>query len=124
MIILFILLIIMVILCFQSKNTINNKDTDNIKILFRQANRWSNASQQDKNPLIATLHANYGVGYLLALRDLYNDDEISKITGVDSRTFSNKIVSIQDKATKNMVKLCPEHLKHLDKELTLWSILK
>lgn len=61
---------------------------------------------------------------MLALQDLYTDEEISRITGIDSRTFANKIVSVQDKATKKMVKLCPKHLQNLDKELTNWSILK
>ena len=35
-----------------------------IRTLLRQSARWALASQQDKSPLIALLHANYGAGYL------------------------------------------------------------
>ena len=36
--------------------------------LVRQAARWSTAAKQDKNSMIAVLHANYGAGYLWALK--------------------------------------------------------
>src|SRR5436190_24372456 len=40
-----------------------------IRGIMRQAGRWSTASEQDTNPLIRVMHANYGAAYLYALQD-------------------------------------------------------
>ena len=60
-------------------NIIKVKSTDkksHIETLIRQASRWSVAAQQDDSPIIALLHANYGAGYLWALKDIATDQEI------------------------------------------------
>jgi hypothetical protein len=54
------------------------------------------------------LHANYGAGYLWALRDIANNAQIKAATGIDIHEFEREIVETQDKATKNMIQLCPE----------------
>ena len=77
--------------------------------LIRQAARWSTAAKQDKNSMIAVLHANYGAGYLWALKDIIKMDIIEKKTGIDMMKFENEIIKIQDEATKNMAKLCPKY---------------
>ena len=77
--------------------------------LLRQAARWSTAAKQDKNSMIAVLHANYGAGYLWALKDIIKMDIIEKKTGIDMMKFENEIIKIQDEATKNMAKLCPKY---------------
>ena len=77
--------------------------------LIRQAARWSTAAKQDKNSMIAVLHANYGAGYLWALKDIIKVDIIEKKTGIDMMKFENEIIKIQDEATKNMAKLCPKY---------------
>lgn len=41
-------------------------------VLLRQSARWSIASEQDNNKMIALLHANYGFSYLLLIETLYN----------------------------------------------------
>jgi len=82
---------------------------DKIKILVRQASRWSTAAKQDDNSMIAVLHANYGAGYLWALKDIATDSQISSATGIDVQKFEREIVETQDKATMNMAKLCPKY---------------
>ena len=77
--------------------------------LIRQAARWSTAAKQDKNSMIAVLHANYGAGYLWALKDIIKMDIIEKKTGIDMMKFENEIIKIQDEATKNMARLCPKY---------------
>ena len=47
----------------------------NIEKLVRQSARWSTATKQDKNPLIAVLHANYCAGYLWALKEIVSNEE-------------------------------------------------
>jgi hypothetical protein len=79
-----------------------------IQILSRQAARWSTAAEQDESPLVAVLHANYGAGYLWALKDIANTEQINAATGIDMLKFEREIVSAQDNATKRMVKLCPD----------------
>jgi len=78
-----------------------------IRTLVRQAARWSTAAEQDASPMIAVLHANYGVGYLWALKDIATAPEILLATGIDIRKFESEIVNVQDRATVNMIKVCP-----------------
>ena len=80
-----------------------------IKTLVRQTSRWSAAALQDKSPLIAVLHANYGAGYLWALKDVATADQIKRVTNIDLLKFEKEITSIQDKVTKNAIHVCPEY---------------
>jgi len=86
----------------------NNYDLlkKNIQTLVRQAARWSTAAKQDDSSMIAVLHANYGAGYLWAVKDIATDDQIEKATGIDIRKFENEIIQIQDQATVRMSQLC------------------
>jgi hypothetical protein len=102
-----ILLVILILLLLQTRNQKCDK-SDTIKTLVRQAARWSVAAQQDENPMIAVLHANYGAGYLWALKDIATDDEIEKATGIDVLKFRDEIVKVQDFATRKAVNACPE----------------
>ena len=79
------------------------------KKLVRQAARWSTAAKQDNSSMIAVLHANYGAGYLWALKEIMNNDIIEKNTGINMMKFESEIVKIQDEATKKMAKLCPKY---------------
>ena len=83
--------------------------TEIIKTLIRQASRWSLAANQDSNSMIAVLHANYGAGYLWALRDIATDKEIEAATGIDVLKFRDEINKSQDTATKKMAALCPKY---------------
>tara|TARA_Y100001958_G_C21244709_1_gene573982 strand:+ start:2883 stop:3278 length:396 start_codon:yes stop_codon:yes gene_type:complete len=83
--------------------------SENIKILVRQAARWSTAAKQDESSMIAVLHANYGAGYLWAVKDIATDDQIAKAAGIDIRKFEKEIVEIQDQATIRMSQLCPDY---------------
>ena len=103
----------------NSNNSNNNSNTqiistgsqdkrDIINILARQAARWSVAAQQDKDPLIAVLHANYGAGYLWAVSDITSASEFKIATGKDFNKFKKEIVNIQDESNKRAVKTCPD----------------
>ena len=76
--------------------------------MVRQASRWSTASLQDSNSMIAVLHANYGAGYLWALKDIATNDQIKKATGIDIMKFTDEIIQAQDKATLRMAELYPD----------------
>lgn len=91
------------------KNLIS-KDTV-IKTLYRQCARWSTASTQDENPLIATLHANYAAGYLWALEDLFTSEEISSFSGFDHKKLRSEIQKNQDITTKKITSACPDFSK-------------
>ena len=88
-----------------------------IETLIRQASRWSVAAQQDDSPIIALLHANYGAGYLWALKDIATDQEIYDSTGIDVIKFKKKIIDIQDEATRRVSKVCPEFVGDVDEFL-------
>ena len=76
---------------------------------MRQAARWATAAKQDKNAMIAVLHANYAQGYLIALSDIATDNQIKSATGLDVLKFIQEITNVQDAATKHMARLCPEY---------------
>ena len=100
------------IFAFYLLNTRNNDSKllqNKIKTLVRQASRWSTAAKQDENSMIAVLHANYGAGYLWALKDIATDSQIENSTGIDVQKFEREIVGVQDEATMKMAKLCPEY---------------
>ena len=80
-----------------------------LRILTRQAARWTTAAKQDKNAMIAVLHANYGVAYLLAIKDIATATQIRAATGIDPARFEEEILAAQDVATRKMAKLCPKY---------------
>ena len=101
-------------------NIIKVKSTDkksHIETLIRQASRWSVAAQQDDSPIIALLHANYGAGYLWALKDIATDQEIYDSTGLEVIKFKKKIIDIQDEATRRVSRACPEFVGDVDEYL-------
>jgi len=112
-----IYIIIGVIIGIVISNTKNKSEINIEKILSRQAARWSVAAEQDGSPIVKLLHANYGAGYLWALRDISTDNEIKKKTGIDILEFQKKIVDIQDKSTKAVTKACPQFVGDVDKYL-------
>ena len=57
--------------------------------------------------MIAVLHANYGAGYLWALKDIANPTEISLAAGINLKKFESEILRVQDNATREMIAQCP-----------------
>jgi len=90
----------------------NNKQRD-IKTLARQTARWSMAAVQDRQPLIALLHANYGNGYLMALNDIARPTEVERVLrasypGFRYDEFDRAVHRIQDVAAGRALKACPD----------------
>ena len=79
-----------------------------VKILYRQCARWALASIQDEADIIRNLHANYAMGYLMAIKDIVSCKEFQKITGQDLYAFEHRITQVQDRAAKNLVENCPD----------------
>jgi hypothetical protein len=76
--------------------------------LFHQMARWSTAATQDENPMIAVLHANYGVGYMMALQSIASDDELERMLGVSNlRALFREVERAQHEATVKMATACP-----------------
>ena len=116
-IIIILLFLSLVYILYHISKIKSNNSMSIIKTLVRGAARWSTASLQDKSPLIAVLHANYGAGYLWALRDAFTDTEIQRVTGINVKAFMDQIVSVQDTATKRMIQLCPNYASELNVQL-------
>lgn len=125
-IILFIFLILTIVFLlfyhYNDKKTNLNRD-DIIKKLLRQAVRWSIAAEQDKLPMIAVLHANYGAAYLWSLKDIANNDEIEKIVGIDMMKVEKEITRIQDETTKKVYLACPQYGPELSSYLINVSLV-
>lgn len=92
----------------DSKPLVQPKDYQRIKTLVRQAARWATAARQDKDIMIAVLHANYGAGYLWGLFDIYDARQVTTVLpDLDISKFKAQIVSVQDWATKRLASACP-----------------
>ena len=111
-------LIVLIIIEVYSKQCVQTNYHDTIRILSRQAARWAAASAQDSNALIAVLHANYGAGYLWAIKDiLQDDDDFKQVTDVGLFEFEQRIVAQQDRATRSLIEQCKTAVPTMDTEL-------
>lgn len=77
-----------------------------VRTLYRQSARWAVASDQDDNEVIRLLHANYATGYLWAIKDIASSEDFKRATGEDFLQFEQKIVGIQDRATRILAERC------------------
>lgn len=82
-------------------------DPATIHTLMRQASRWTVAAEQDENPLIGVLHANYGMAYITALRQVASDHEVLQVTGYDPREVEAYIAGVQDAAVRRFAPYVP-----------------
>jgi hypothetical protein len=85
----------------------DSKHINAINTLIRQTSRWAIASENDDNPVIRLLHANYAAGYLYALKSIASQNEIEETAGIKLDEFQSQIVKIQDTAHSIMAKKCP-----------------
>jgi hypothetical protein len=108
--ILFLVLVLVFVLLVPQRSDSNKQ----IRILYRQTARYAVASLQDESPVIKTLHANYAMGYLMALKDLATTDQFARATGDNLLSFERKIAAIQDASTVNLVGDCPDLIPDVD----------
>lgn len=101
-------ILILIVLCISFLYTHREPEINSIiKKVFHQMARWSTASTQDDNPVVAVLHANYGVGYMLVLKEITSDEDLERILGVQNiRKLFDEVQEIQNKATLNLAKHC------------------
>jgi len=102
--ILFLVLVLVFVVVLRPTSGDSDKQ---IRILYRQTARYAVASLQDASPVVKSLHANYAMGYLMALKDLATTEEFAKATGDNLLSFERKIAGIQDASTVNLVGDCP-----------------
>lgn len=102
------------------KSTVESPDRSlerSLVILTRQAARWAVAAQQDSNALIGVLHANYAAGYLWAIKDIANGEQVRAATGLDLVEFERHIVGVQDNASRALSSQCPALMTNVDSYL-------
>ena len=83
-------------------------DAATIHTLMRHSARWAIAAEQDREPLIRALHANYAMGYILALREVASDADVLATTGYDPYVLFVELLHIQDEATRQVARACPQ----------------
>lgn len=80
--------------------------SDIIKLLTKQSTKWSSLADQDTNPIISAIHANYGVGYLWAIKDITDDAQFRITTGMNLVDYEKNIINIQEKSIKKLIDSC------------------
>jgi len=106
-----VLVLVFVVFRTSSKSVPLDKQ---IRILYRQTARYAVASLQDDSPVVKSLHANYAMGYLMALKDLSTTEQFARATGDNLLSFERKIAGIQDASTVNLVGDCPDLIPNED----------
>lgn len=111
---------------FRPNFTFTDSDNQNfkdfaIKKLLRASSRWIVASGNDLSPLISLLHAQYGVSFWWALKDIATDSEIEKATGINVKEHEKQITASQDVVTKRVVMECPKFANHMNKYFVVTS---
>ena len=108
---LILLLLILVFVVLRTDKSLRDLDSvpldKQIRILYRQTARYAVASLQDESPVVKSLHANYAMGYLMALKDLATTEQFARATKDNLLSFERKIAGIQDASTVNLVGDCP-----------------
>ena len=104
-----VVFVLLIIIYYYSVSRKTNQLDKSVVIstLLRQTGRWAVAAEQDKNELIALLHANYSVGYFSALKEIVSDDDIRSYGGVNSNEIMRMIQSVQDGVTTKISQACP-----------------
>jgi hypothetical protein len=85
-------MLLILLVKYYSNNSNVIKDKFNIQKLIRQTARWATAADQDTNPYIKNLHANYAMGYLMALKEIYTESEINLYGNIDIRKLDSEIL--------------------------------
>lgn len=81
--------------------------TDPIKIGIRQIERWMRAANQDDDPGIKMLHANYAVGDLDMLILQFPKERIYAKTKKNVRSLYMRAIQLQDEAAQELLLRCP-----------------
>ena len=81
---------------------------EEIRSLARQVARWIVAAEQDAEPSIAVLHANYGVGWLDALRELATPEQVQAAVGIPFKELRTAALAAQDRAAAQLAGRCPK----------------
>jgi hypothetical protein len=112
LLILFLVLVLVFVVFRTSSNSVPLDKQ--VRILYRQTARYAVASLQDDSPVVKSLHANYAMGYLMALKDLATTEQFARATGDNLLSFERKIAGIQDASTVNLVGDCPDLIPNED----------
>lgn len=75
--------------------------------MLRQVTRWILAAKQDQDPAVQLLHANYAVGNLDLIRQLFTDEHVERETGHNPLTLHREAIALQDQAQQRLQVLCP-----------------
>lgn len=75
--------------------------------IVKQAAQWSTQAQQDKNPLLALIHANYAVASMTTLRGVLPDKDIERIARVKPGELIALTRAQQAEHVRRLTNLCP-----------------
>jgi hypothetical protein len=77
-----------------------------LKDLVQEAQRWSATSTQDTDPLVALMHATYGMGYLRVARTMASDADIERACNLRLDEFAAALSDAQHSAMQNVTGQC------------------
>ena len=78
-----------------------------VKEAVRNSAHWSTAADQDSNPLLGVMHANFAHAYLNIARTLTSDAEVEEAAQVRLDEFSRSVAQTQRNAVQRLLAQCP-----------------
>ena len=78
-----------------------------VKEAVRNSAHWSTAAEQDANPLLGVMHANFAHSYLNIARTLTSDTEVEQSAKINLDEFSRSVSQTQRNAVQKLLAVCP-----------------
>lgn len=82
--------------------------------LMKRCAKYATMAQQDGSPLHSVVHANHATAYLTAAKDIASEQEIHNATGIDMKTFKERIFGVQNEVTQRTLEKCPQFKGDVD----------
>lgn len=79
-----------------------------IKRLVQQSSKAHRTSQQDADPLLSLVHANYALVYASVARAIADDSTMEAATGLKPMDMIYSLENDQKRAIDQLVGMCPE----------------
>lgn len=70
---------------------------------IRQIQRWIVAAKQDNDPKVKALHASYATGNIDMIRQMVDDADIIRVTGLNPSDLLEESTKLQDEANKHLM---------------------
>ncbi len=107
-----LVLITLLVICFASKASVTLKQrtyskpfVKHLESLTQQCYQWQRTAQQDTDPYLALVHSSYAIGVHKAIRQISEEADFKRITGMDAVDFESDLEALHEKLMASVQKI-------------------